>query len=176
MPPLLIVIAAILLVMFVLVLVIGAQLSSDYRGTLTHTSSRSAEDVWAVLVDPKALSYGGKQCRGVEVLSKEDQPLRWQENLGQSKFVNAVVEREEGSRFVTEGKDSVVPMTMRREITLEPAGEHTRVRVSQHIHIDRGTWHVPIFKIVMTLGAANAGMKDYLRRLAARLQEAPNVQ
>ncbi len=165
-----------LLLIAVLVFVVGSFLPDEYLSDIRHASKSSAEEVWSKLSDPKVVSYGGRQCRKLTVLSAEGEPLRWREDLGPSKATHDVVESTPNARFVSESTDSVVPMTMRREVQLTPSDSGTTVTVSQRIHVRSGTWHVPIFRLMMWLGAADAGVKDYLRRLAAQLGEKPELQ
>lgn len=161
--------------LLVSVLVVGRFLPEEYLSKVQHASAQSPDAIYPLLLDPRAVSYGGKQVRSITVLSEEGELLKWREDLGPSKFTSGVVELDENSRVVVEGIDSVVNMTMRREITLTPNGSGTTVAINQRILIENGTWHVPIFRIMMRLGAANAGVKDYLRRLANKLGENSNL-
>lgn len=169
------ILACTLAFLLVSVLVIGRFLPEEYLSKVQHTSAQSPEVIYPLLLDPHAVSYGGKQVRSVTVLSEDGDLLKWREDLGPSKFTSGVVELEANQRVVVEGIDSVVGMTMRREITLTPSGSGTTVAIDQRILIEKGSWHVPIFRIMMRLGAATAGVKDYLRRLANKLGENSNL-
>lgn len=162
-------------ILLVTLLIVGHFLPELYLSEVQHSSAQSPESIWPFLLDPKAVCYGGKQARSVTVLSEEGEPLRWREDLGPSKFNVGVVEDSRHERLVVEGSDSVVPMTMRREFHLQPSASGTIITIKQRIVIKKGTWHVPIFRIAMSLGAAKAGVKDYLRRLANKLNERPNL-
>ena len=67
-------------------------------------------------------------------------------------------------------KDLVIPMTARWELTLERAEESTRVLVRNEVTIKRGTWHVPLFRLMMALtGGVKKGCAHYLARLETNL-------
>ncbi len=159
--------------LLIAVLIVGRFFPEEYLSEVRHASQQSPEKIYPLLLDPKAVNYGGKQSRSVTLISEEGELLRWREDLGPSKFTAGVVETEENKKVVTMGTDSVVPMEMHRTIELEPNGSGTTVTIHQRIHIRNGTWHVPIFRIMMSLGAATGGVKDYMRRLANALREKP---
>ncbi len=164
-----------LALLLVMALIIGRFLPERYFSEVSHSSGRAPEEVWPLLHDPKSVCYGGKQARSVTLLSEEGEPVRWREDLGPSKFTAAILESSPHYRVLVEGEDSVVPMQMRREFHIEPEGSGALVTIKQNIVVTSGTWHVPIFRIMMSLGAATAGVKDYMRRLANALGEKPEL-
>ena len=160
-----------LILLVALVQIVGRFMPEEYESELTMHVKQAPEVIWPMLVDPKEVSFGGKQSRGVELVSSESGDLEWEEDLGQSMFRLRMVESEPLRRVLYEGADSVVPMTMRRELRLEAADGGSLVHCTQKIVIKNGTFHVPFFRIVMSLGAGTAGMKDYLKRAASKIGE-----
>ncbi len=54
--------------------------------------------------------------------------------------------------MVREMASGTVPMTSRWKYTLEPAGEGCKLTIDGETYIRSGTWHVPIFRVMMCLG------------------------
>ncbi len=54
--------------------------------------------------------------------------------------------------MVREMTSKAVPMASRWEYTLEPAGEGCRLTIDGETSIRSGTWHVPLFRVMMVLG------------------------
>ena len=152
------------------VMLIGMLLPEEYESRVEMSVAQSPDVVWAALNDPRQVSYAGRQARSIEVL-REGEALEWREDMGPSVLTMSFVEFEPLKRIVCEATDSVVPMTMRRVFELEEREGRTFVTCSQKTTIKSGTYHVPIFRVTMALGAAKAGMKDYLKRCAGAIGE-----
>ena len=54
--------------------------------------------------------------------------------------------------MVREMASQAVPMTSRWKYTLERAGEACKLTIDGETRIRSGTWHVPIFRVMMALG------------------------
>jgi len=61
--------------------------------------------------------------------------------------------------MVREMTDSVVPMTARSEYEIAPRAGGCRVTATHTIQLRDGTWHVPIFRVLLTLfGGTKSGL------------------
>ncbi len=73
--------------------------------------------------------------------------------MGRGELITVkTVEAERPRHMVREMTSKSVPMTSRWEYTLEPAGEGCRLTIDGETYIRSGTWHVPIFRLMMVLG------------------------
>ena len=70
--------------------------------------------------------------------------------------------------------DSIVPLTVTWEIHVEPTPTGgSRISATGENVIRSGTWHVPIFRVIMRLGGAEKGLRDYWSSVAQTLGESP---
>jgi hypothetical protein len=153
-----------LVALVLIVPLVGARLPDTYRAAGTVTLERTPTELWDELVDFAAHPRAGKMARGVELLPDVDGRPSWLEDLGQSQVTWTVVEWDAPRRLVCEARDSVVPMTARWETDIEDLGGSSRLVLRNVTVIRPGTWHVPVFRVIMTLtGGARRGMTDYLR-------------
>ncbi len=164
----------ILLTLLVAVLVfvplIGSLLPEVYRAQLRADVQRPPEEVWAALIDFETASFGGAMRKGYERLPDEDGRPAWIEDLGSSRVRYHVSEWDAPRRMVVEGADEVVPMTARWVFTLEPTPDGTRFRAAERVTIRSGTWHVPIFRVMMSLfNGVERGLRDHADRVLAGL-------
>ena len=105
----------------------------------------------------------GKMCRGVEELPSENGLAVWEERMGSSTLRIRNVAESEPSHLHRELVDTVVPFRSDCEFWIEPSGGGTRVRCRNDVAIRSGTWHVPLFRISMSLfGGAGAAIDSYL--------------
>ncbi len=155
---------------------IGWMLPAHYSSGASAVLPAPPEAVWGMLIDHERTPCSSHMCKGIERLPDQNGAPCWREDIGSSAITVRSVEQEPPRRIVRELEDSVVPMRARWELELEPVAAGTAVSVQQTGTIERGTWHVPLFRIAIHLGAARAGMKAYLRRLATNLGERVAVQ
>ena len=153
-----------------LAFIVGSLLPAHYAGSVTVSIPHAPAAVWAELMSVEKHPIGGRMVRAVQRLPDHHGLACWTEDLGQSIVTVRTVEAEPPSRVVREMNDSVVPMTARAEIRLEPAGAGCTVTGEHRITVRHGTWHVPIFRIMLTItGGAKRGVRDYLRRVSRAL-------
>jgi hypothetical protein len=161
---------ALLVAVLVFVPLVGFLLPEVYRAQLRADVERPPAEVWAALVDFEAHSFAGAMRKGHERLPDEDGRPAWVEDLGSSRVRYRVTEWDPPRRLVVEGADEVVPMTARWVFTLEPTPAGTRLRSAQRITLRNGTWHVPIFRVMMSLfSGAERGLRDHAGRVLADL-------
>ena len=155
-----------LLALVALVFLIGWLLPERYQAQGYVDVDASAEDLWPKLLDYEAHPMAAKMAKGIEPLPDENGLPVWLESLGPSKIRVHTVESKNPSRLVRELADTVVPMTARAVIELENRGKGCRIRMSNHTVIKNGTWHVPVFRVLMSLfGGLRGGIKAYLAQI-----------
>lgn len=158
-------------------MVVGRFLPADYHGRAVAVYAAPPSAVWAALVDHRATPVTGRQWKGTEDLAPRDGLPVWVEDMGESKVTVRTVVRDTEERLVRELTDSVVPMTARVELTLEPDGEGTRVTGVNHMEIRDGTWHVPVFRFLMTVtGGADRSLREYLGAIGGALGTEPTLE
>ncbi len=137
----------------VAVVVTGLLMPERYEGRSRVVYARTAEDVWDALIDYDRHPMTGKMKKSVEAQpSEKDLPI-WVEDMGHWELITVkTVEAERPRHMVREMTSKAVPMTSRWEYTLEPDGEGCRLTINGETYIRSGTWHVPMFRVMMVLG------------------------
>ncbi len=168
-------VAGVLLVLLLISpIVVGKFLPEDYHGRVSATYAASPAEVWAALEDHERTPITGSMWRGTEEIESENGLPAWVEDMGSSKATIRTVEREMQERLVRDYSDSVVPMTARVELSLEETDAGTRVTGVNHMVIRDGTWHVPIFRFIMTVtGGADRSLKDYFGGIGRAVEAEP---
>ncbi len=138
--------------LLVAVVVIGLSMPERYAGRSEVTYAKPAEAVWDALLDYDKHPMTGKMKRSVRTHpSKYDMPA-WVEDMGSDAVTVETVESVRPHHMVREMTSKAVPMTSRWQYTLEPADEGCTLAIDAATHIRSGTWHVPIFRVMMVLG------------------------
>ena len=155
----------------------GNFLPQDYRGHVTAVYAAPPDEVWAALNDHHRTPVTGAQHLGTKDLPSENGLAVWEEDMGESVITVRTLEATEGARLVREYSDSVVPMTAHVELTLEPLGDGTRVVGANRLTIADGTWHVPLFRFILTVtGGANTSLEEYFRGIGSALGAPPELE
>lgn len=157
----------VLVVLAALPFVVGTFLPDTYTGEVRLTVNRPPADVWKRLTDFQKYPLSGAMCKAAEPLPDEQEQPAWTEDINESILTITTQELSEGKRLKRHLRDSVVPMTADWEIEITPIEGGSRV-VARHTTVIRhGTWHTPLFRILVgSMGGATEGMKDYLKRVA----------
>ena len=150
--PLLLVPAA-LLGLVVLVVLIGFALPERYTGKAKRTLEAPPSEVWSALADYEHHPMTGKMARRFEALPERDGLAAWKEDMGRGEVITVTTtESREPEYQVREMSASAVPMSSRWEYRLQPAEGGCQVNIDAVTNIRRGTWHVPIFRVMMIVG------------------------
>ena len=140
--------------------------------TTLPRSERIAALVDAMTIDEKA-SQMLHQASGIERLGVPEYNW-WNECLhGVARAGKATVFPQAiawGASFdrslVRRMADQVVPMTATLVVEVDPEGNGSRLMVRNHTVIKRGTWHVPVFRTLMSLtGGVKMGIRAYVEQL-----------
>ncbi len=158
-------IALALLAVIVCAVIVGALLPPDFRAAGTCDVDLAPEPLWAALSDIERHPMAAKMARSVQVLPQEDGLPVWVEDLGSSKVRVRTTRAEPPTLLVRELADQVVPMTARVELRIEPRGGGSRVYLTNHTRVSRGTWHVPLFRLLLTITPGlRSGMRAWLQQ------------
>lgn len=148
--------------------VAGFFLPAVYTATKTVTFEMSREELLRRMQDPERHPMCAAMCKRVEVLPRENGLGVWIEHMGSSSLRIRDVELDVAAgRVVRELTDTVVPFTARVELQVEEVGpDKSQVTFDNHVEIALGTWHVPLFRVTMTLfGGARSGIDGYSKSL-----------
>lgn len=160
-----------LVVLVAVPMVVGRFLPEDYHARVVAEFDAEPERVWAALLDHHATPITGSRHRSTTDLEPVNGLPAWEEHLGPSTIVVRTTEAVEGVRLARTYADSVVPMTAETVLTLERDGDATRVVADTHITVRDGTWHVPVFRFMLTVASgARRGLREYLSGIGRALE------
>lgn len=166
-----------IVLLFAIPIVIGIFLPAEFEARVRTTFKQTPEAVWAAIQDYRARPLAGAMCRGVEDLKSENGLPAWREDLGQTHVRVTTETAEAPKHLVREMADEVVPMRMRCEYTLTPTATGCAVDISAKGVINRGTWHVPMFRFMIhVFGGAKSGQRQYLEALAKSFGETAKIE
>ncbi len=158
-------------VLVVAVVVIGLLMPERYEGRSQVVYDKTAEDVWDALLDYDRHPMTGKMKKSVQAQPAENSLPVWIEDMGRGEPITVkTVEAEPPRHMVREMTSKSMPMTSRWEYTLEPTGEGCKLTIDGETYIRRGTWHVPIFRVMMALmGGVKKGFDIQMDMVAGTL-------
>lgn len=137
----------------VAVVVVGLLMPERYEGRSQVGYATTTEEVWSALLDYDRHPMTGKMKKRVEARPADQSLPVWTADMGRGELVTVkTLEAERPRHIVREMTSKTVPMTSRWEYTLEPAGEGCRLTIDGETSIRSGTWHVPLFRVMMVLG------------------------
>ncbi len=159
-------------VVMALPVVIGSLLPVRYTGKATAEYDRSVQQVWDALQDVEAHPMTGKMMKSVETLPANEGRPAWTEDMGRGEVITVTTTAYEPTRhMIREMSSGSVNMNSRWEYALEPAGEGCRVTLSGATNIESGTWHTPIFRLMMVVGGGvKKGLDIQLDMVASTLE------
>lgn len=154
-----------------LVVVIGLLMPVRYEGRTTASFPHGAQVVWDALQDVEAHPMTGRMMKSVERLPDVDGRPAWNEDMGRGEIISVTTPVcEPPRRLVRAMASACVNMTSRWEYALDDAGDGCRVTLSGVTDIERGTWHTPLFRVMMVLGGGvKKGLDLQLAAVAATL-------
>ncbi|MCA9002878.1 MAG: SRPBCC family protein [Planctomycetes bacterium] len=154
------------IVLVILASIIGRFLPETYSATGTYESASTPEQLWERLADFEKNPRGGAQVKSVTRLEDMDGRPSWKEDMGSSSLVVVATEWNPPHRMVCDAEDSVVPMTARMTFEITPTAKGARLVATNTTTIASGTWHVPLFRVAMTLfGGARSHLNGFLKGL-----------
>jgi hypothetical protein len=131
---------------------------------------RKPQEVWDALQDIEKNAVTGKMRKRLELLPGSDGRPSWLEDIGSTKILVTTEEAEPPVKLRRHLADQVVPMTADFEVALEETLTGCRVTASNVTIIRAGTWHVPVFRVIMKLtGGGRSQLKSFWIELAKNL-------
>ncbi len=153
------------------VVMVGLLMPERYEGRSQVIYDRTAEDVWVALLDYDDHPMTGRMKKTVQARPAENGLPVWIEDMGRGELITVkTVEAERPKHMVREISSKTVPMTSRWEYTLEPSGEGCKLTIDGETYIRSGTWHVPIFRVMMIVdGGVKKGLDFQMDMVAETL-------
>ncbi len=172
--PTLAIIALAVVGLLVLIVLIGLLMPERYEGRAYRTYDRSPEEVWASLEDYRAHPMTGKMADSFEDLPAREGLPCWVEQMRHGEKIEVTTTESERPHTMTRAMRSrAVPMTSTWIYVLDEKDGGTQVTIEGTTDIRRGTWHVPIFRVMMLLGGGvKKGLDIQLDMLAETLADA----
>jgi len=162
----------IIFALLVLPVVIGFLMPVRYEGRTEVEYDRSVQQVWDALQDATAHPMTGKMMKSVEMLSADEGRPAWREDMGHGEVITVTTTGyEPPHRMMREMSSSTVNMTSRWEYELVPTGQGCCVSLSGVTDIEKGTWHTPLFRLMMVVGGGvKKGLDIQLNMVATTLE------
>jgi hypothetical protein len=161
-----------IIALVILIIIVGRFLPEKYAARAEITFRRPPEDIWAAISDYHKHPMTGSMVKRIEDLPPQHGLPAWVEDMGSTQIAVTTTVSEPPLHLVRELADRVVPMTVRAEVHLERVENGCKVMATQETCIRRGTWHVPIFRLMLTLTkGARSSLMTYWRKIAKDLGE-----
>ena len=145
----------------------GYMLAVDVTLTTSRFLAYPPGAVWRGLADHESNPVTGQACRSQRPFGTGDMP-GWVEQMGSSSVVVKTVESNKPTLLVRHFDDRGTTMTSRMVYQMEAAEEEgvrgTRITMIQDVSVPRGTWHTPLFRILVRIFGTK-GMTPFLARL-----------
>ena len=143
----------IIVALIALPITIGFFMPVRYEGRVVVEYDRSVQQVWDTLQDVEVHPMTGTMMKSLETLPADEGRPAWKEDMGRGEVITVTTTAyEPPHRMIREMSSAAVNMTSRWEYALEPAGNGCRVTLSGVTDIEKGTWHTPVFRLMMVIG------------------------
>ncbi len=151
--------------------IIGLLIPVRHEGRTIAEYEESVQQVWDALQDVEAHPMTGAMMKSVENLPADEGRPAWKADMGRGEVITVTTTAyEPPHHMIREMSSATVNMTSRWEYALEPAAQGCRVTLSGVTDIEKGTWHTPIFRVMMVLGGGvKKGLDIQLDMVAATL-------
>lgn len=148
---------------------VGMFLGPDFDATVEMEIPRSPTEVWAALNDIENNPCSSMR-KGTEMLSAPGEAPVFLEDIGSTTLRIETTEWVEPTRIVREVSDQATPMTATWAVDVEASGSGSRVRVHATTRLPNGTWHMPMFRFMLTVsGGQEKQVRGYLEGIARSL-------
>ena len=162
----------IIVALIVLPVIIGFLMPVRYEGRTIVEYNRSVQEVWDALQDVEAHPMTGRMMKSVETLPSDEGRPAWKEDMGRGEVITVrTTIFDPPHHVIREMSSASVNMISRWEYALEPADQGCHVTLSGVTDIERGTWHTPIFRVMMVVGGGvKKGLDIQLGMVASTLE------
>jgi hypothetical protein len=147
---------------------IGSMIGEEFTSTVSMSFDHPPQAVWDAIADYERNPVSATMRIKTTPLPDVESGPSWEEDIGSSVLTITTLESDEPNRVVRFFKDGIVPMTSRVEYVIVPEPDGSKVTMSGLTVISDGTWHVPLFRLMLSL-APDAGSLAYLTELRAHL-------
>lgn len=151
--------------------VAGFLMPVRYVGSTIVEYDRGVQLVWDALQDVGAHPMTGRMMKSVEILSANEGRPAWLEDMGRGEVITVTSTAHEAPHhMIREMTSASVNMTSRWDYRLASTGDGCTVTLSGTTDIERGTWHTPIFRLMMVAGGGvKKGLDTQLDMVASTL-------
>jgi hypothetical protein len=164
----------IVLLLIVAVFGVGMLLPETYHAQVQLTLHRSPAEVWAAVSDYQKHPIGGYMRKSTQPQPDVNGLPAWIEDLGDTRLRIETREATPPSFVRRYLKDETVSMDGFWEIRIEPAEGVSRITASSELHVRSGTWHAPIFRVIMSLtSAVRQSLENYWKGIGTSFGETP---
>lgn len=148
---------------------VGSLLPAEAVGEVSATIDAPVDEVWAAALDYERFPVGAGLARSVRPLEDRAGQPAWIEELESTSWTVTTLEREPERRLAREVVDGAGVLDIHWELTLEPVGPGTRVKLVQRSTVRQGS---PQLRFVLRfLGGAEMGPRAYVARLREALAD-----
>lgn len=162
-----------LAVLLLAVFAVGFMLPERYDATVSVIFTSPPEKVWAAVSDYQAHPMASGQRKSTQKQPDEGGLPVWVEDYGPHQVTVRTVSATAPAHLKRHMTDNVVPMSVDWELRIDPANGGSRVTATSQTTVRRGTWHVPIFRVILKMGGAEKSIRDYWSSIAKTLGETP---
>ena len=157
----------------VLVFVAGMFLPNRYTAQVVVRMNKPPEAVWAAIADYEKHPLTGAMRKRTEKLPDENGLPVWIEDAGETRIRVQVVEATAPRHIKwVFGDEAVKTMSAWSDTHITADGGGCVITTNSETNIKSGSWHVPIFRVILTLTRAHEkGVRDYWASIAAALGE-----
>lgn len=159
-----------IIILPIILYLIGFLLPKPYQNKANLVVRASPSEVWQAVNDMTAVPVTGSTKHTIHSVTEGEDLPAWLIDMGASQVTVQTIIADEPHHLVRVLADSVVPMTARYEYHFEPMGSGTDITITEEGYIDNGTWHVPLFRIIVRV-MRGAGLRIYCQQLIAHLKE-----
>lgn len=157
-----------------LVMVGGLFLPDKYYAHVVVKVGKPPEAVWAAVMDYQKHPISGAMRKTTQKLPDENGLPVWIEDSGDTKLRVQVVAATPPNHIKWIFGDAVVPIKASSEARIEPSDGGSIITTNSETTIRPGTWHVPVFRVILWLTRAHEkGVRDYWASVAQTLGEKP---
>ncbi|MEX1024501.1 MAG: SRPBCC family protein [Planctomycetota bacterium] len=142
--------------------VIGGRLPETQSASATVSLDLTPEETFGRLADFERYPRSSLSVLAVERDDDVNGLPEWREHMSQSTITWRTLVWDPPHRMVQRGVDSVVPQSTLWTFELTPEGDGTRLDVTIETTVSAGTWHVPIFRLLLKLGGTRVALEGYL--------------
>ena len=163
--------------LLVLLYVVGFFLPERYETQVVFKINKSPEAVWAAIADFEKHPIIGASRRSTKRLPDENGLPVWIEDMGETQLKVRVVESHSPSHIKWAFSDMVLPMTATSDTQIAATASGCTVTTKSETVVRSGTWHVPFFRVILSLtGAQKKGVVDYWKSISRTLGEEPQFE